>query len=157
MTPAQQVLRDALAATPARAATAATAAASAGPPDAPAIPGEWSAREVVLHLAAVEEVVWHARLDALATETFPHWPWTEPGLWSGPGDDTWEGALAAFSARREATLARLDGLDADGWARRGRHETYGILDVAALMRIALDHDAEHLAQIGRGGIDGPGS
>lgn len=148
MTPDQQRLRDAMASAAERAAAA--AGASSAPPDASPSPGEWSAREVLLHLAAVEEEVWHARLDALATETFPHWPWTEPGLWSGPGDDTYAGALAAFAERRAQTVARLDALDAEGWGHRGRHDTYGVLDVAALLRVALDHDEEHLRQIGRG-------
>lgn len=145
MTPEQQRLRDALAAVPERAAVAARA--SATPPDNAPAPGEWSARENVLHLTAVEGEVWHPRLDALVMDTFPHWPWIEPGLWSGPGDDTFEGALAAFTAARAGTLARLDALDVDGWNRRGHHATYGELDVAALLRIALAHDEEHLAQI----------
>jgi uncharacterized damage-inducible protein DinB len=148
MTPEQRRLRDALAGAPDRAAAAGID--SAVPPTEAPAPGAWSAREVLLHLAAVEEEVWHARLTSLANEASPRWPWTEPDLWSGPGDDTYEGALAAFAERRAATVARLDGLDADGWARRGRHDTYGVLDVAALLRIALDHDAEHVAQIGRG-------
>jgi hypothetical protein len=148
MTPDQQRLRDSLAAVPRRAAAA--SAASSVPPDAAPSGGEWSAREVVLHLTAVEEEVWHARLDALASETFPHWPWVEPGLWSGPGADTFAGALAAFAARRVATVARLDALDETGWARTGRHATFGILDVAALVRIAADHDEEHLGQIASG-------
>lgn len=128
---------------------AAAHAVAAGPGAVVLAPaaGTWSAREVVLHLVAVEEVVWQARLDALAGDAFPRWSWTEPSLWAGPGDDTLDGALAAFAARRAATVARLDALDADGWARRGRHDTFGILDVAALLRIALDHDAEHLRQI----------
>lgn len=144
MTPEQQALRDALAGVPARAAAA--AARHADPSVAPAV-GEWSAREIVLHLAAVDAEVWHPRLDALAAETFPTWPWVEPGLWEGPGSRTFAGALGAFSAFRAATVARLDALDDAGWARRGRHATYGELDVAALMRIVVRHDEEHLAQI----------
>ncbi len=146
MTPEQRELRDALSALPARAAAAATALAPVSPSDAPA-PGEWSAREVVLHLAAVDMEVWHARLDALVAEDVPSWPWVEPGRWSGPGDATFEGALAILRDARAATISRLDALDSAGWARRGRHATYGVLDVAALMRIALRHDEEHLAQI----------
>lgn len=148
MTPGQRALRDALASTPGR--VSAAVATSPVPPDEQPAPGEWSAREVLLHLVAVEGAVWHARLDALATERFPHWPWTEPGLWSGPGSATFEGASSAFAAQRAETIKRLDALDEAGWARRGRHDTYGVLDVAALLRVALDHDAEHLAQIGRG-------
>lgn len=148
MTPEQRRLRDTLAATPDR--VDAVARASSIPPDQAPDPGEWSAREVLLHLAAVEEQVWHVRLDALASEDFPHWSWTEPDLWAGPGDEAYPGALAAFAARRAATVAHLDALDADGWARRGRHDTYGVLDVAGLLEIALRHDEEHVAQIGRG-------
>lgn len=148
VTPTQQRLRDALASTPARAAAAATARGR-DPETAPE-PGEWSAREVVLHLAAVEEEVWQARLDALATESFPRWPWVEPGLWSGPGDGTFDGAFEAYAVRRAATLARLDALDEAGWRRTGRHDVFGVLDVAAMLRILLDHDEEHLAQIERG-------
>ncbi|MEO8469378.1 MAG: DinB family protein [Chloroflexota bacterium] len=144
MTPDQRVLRDALAGTPVRIATA---AAELADPGVPAIPGEWSAREVTLHLAAVDEVVWQPRLDALIAEEFPHWPWVEPGLWSGDGDATFDGALAAFSRLRAATIARIDALDDDGWTRRGLHATYGELDVAALLRIEMNHDEEHLAQI----------
>jgi hypothetical protein len=144
VTPEQQALRDALAGLPTRAADA---AAHLVHPSVAAVVGEWSAREVVLHLAAVEVEVWHPRLDILATGIFPIWPWVEPGLWEGPGNTTFVGALAALTEFRAATIARLDALDDAGWARRGRHATYGDLDVAALMRIALRHDEEHLAQI----------
>jgi hypothetical protein len=40
-----------------------------------------------------------------------------------------------YAARRAATLARLDALSAAGWARTGRHAVYGVLDVAAMLRI----------------------
>jgi DinB family protein len=143
VTPDQRQLRDTLAGAPAAAATASTRRVQKEAPQ----PGAWSAREVVLHLTAVEEEVWQSRLDALASGAFPQWSWVEPGLWVGPGAESLAGALAAFDARRAATVHRLDGLDAAGWARQGNHATYGVLDVAALLRIAVDHDAEHIAQI----------
>ena len=145
MTPGQRDLRDALASVPARIAAA---AASIDDPAAPAS-GEWSPREVTLHLAAVEAEVWQPRLEAFRTESYPHWPWVEPGQWAGPGGETFAGGLAAFDELRAATVARLDALDDAGWSRRGRHATFGELDVAGLMRVALDHDEEHLAQIAR--------
>jgi hypothetical protein len=68
----------------------------------------------------------------------------EPG--TGAADDRPLGALLeAFAFEREATLDRLDALDEAGWARSGIHERYGELDVAALCRLAADHDDEHLA------------
>jgi len=120
-------------------------AARAGTPP----PGEWSAREVILHLVVVDELVWHPRLDSLlkpGTDP-PRWSWVEPGLWSGPGEDSVAGALAAYRERRAATIARLDALGGDGWQRYGIHVTYGRLDVPALLRVLADHDAEHLTQL----------
>lgn len=131
-----------LAGAPARAAEL---AARAGIPS----PGDWSAREVILHLAIVDEVVWHPRLDSLlaADADPPSWSWVEPGLWAGPGDDSLAGALAAYRELRAATIARLDALGDSGWQRYGIHDTYGRLDVPALLRVLADHDAEHLAQL----------
>jgi DinB family protein len=140
MTPEQRLLRDALTAVPDH-----LAAVIPGAPPAPA--GEWTPREVLLHLLAVEEEVWHARLRQLATETEPRWPWFEPGL-ATLDADSWEAALEAFAAARRATVASLDALDDAGWARTGVHERFGRLDVVALMQRALDHDEEHIASFG---------
>jgi DinB superfamily len=133
-------IRHRLAGAPDRAAD--VAARACAPP-----PGAWSAREVLLHLAAVDQEVWQPRLDSLAHDDGPVWSWVEPGLWSGPGDETLEGALAAFRDQRGATVARIDSLDDEGWARHGVHATYGQLEVAGLLRVLADHDEEHLSQI----------
>lgn len=144
MTGDRASLEGLLVAAPARAAEL---AARAGIPP----PGEWSAREVILHLAVVDELVWHPRLDSLlaAGPEPPRWSWVEPGLWSGLGDDSVAGALAAFGQRRAATIARLETLGEEGWLRYGIHVTYGRLDVPALLRVLADHDAEHLGQLAR--------
>ena len=149
MTPEQRELRDALASAPRRAQPV---MGSLADPAAAQAPGEWSPHQVILHLVAVDEEVWQPRLAALVAEAFPRWPWVEPGTWDGPGAETVDGAISAFASTRAATVAALDGLDDAGWARRGLHATFGELDVAALMRIAVDHDEEHLAQILRLGL-----
>jgi hypothetical protein len=118
-------------------------AARAAPPPAE---GEWSAREVVCHLVAVEDEAWHVRLDSLRASTDePRWSWTEPGPWDGRGSETLETALLAFGTRRAATIERLTRLDEPGWRRTGLHPTFGRQDVAAVMQTALDHDREHIA------------
>jgi hypothetical protein len=140
MTPAREALLDRLADVPSR-VTAAVARAG-DPPE-----GAWTARQVVLHLIAVEDEVWHARLGDLVTETNPQWSWVEPSFAFFPGDDSLDNVVAAFAARRADTIEQLGALDDAGWARSGTHDTYGVLDVEALVRRALDHDAEHLATL----------
>lgn len=111
--------------------------------------GEWGPSETVRHLIAVEDQVWRSRFARLATEDDPHWTWTEPGLAPGFDDATLHEILAAFAAARAATVTTIRALDDAGWARHGTHATYGRLDVAGLLGIANDHDADHLAGIGR--------
>ena len=121
-------------------------AARAAPQEPPA-PGEWTPAEIVRHLIAVEEEVWHARLRQLETEEHPRWKWVEPGQWLGKPGTSIDDVLATQAAKRAKTLAMLDGLGPDGWARTGTHDTFGTLDVAGLMEKAADHDDEHLASL----------
>lgn len=137
------VVRDRLATFPRRLA----AAARSAPPRAPA-PGEWSPSEIVRHLVAVEEEVWHRRLAQLETEEHPRWRWVEPGQWLGAPGASLDEVLAAHDRVRSATLAMLDQLGTAGWTRTGTHDTFGLLDVAGLMAVAADHDDEHLASLG---------
>ena len=148
MTPRVELVRE-LAAVPRLLGMAARNAPP--PPD-----GEWSAREVVCHLIAVEGEAWHVRLDSLweATDE-PQWVWTEPGPWDGRGSETLETALLTFGTRRAATIERLTRLDAAGWRRTGLHPTFGRQDVGAVMQTALDHDREHIQALrARSGIAG---
>jgi DinB superfamily len=124
---------------PARLATTARRAATRATPD-----GEWSPEQVVRHLIAVETGVHQARLRDLATVAEPRWDWTEPGPWPDEPKLGLEGVIARFSAHRAETLAMVEALDAAGWARSGQHATFGTLDVAGLLRNAVDHDEEHL-------------
>lgn len=137
----RDALRATLVAYPAVLARAAQAAATRPTPE-----GEWSPDLVVRHLIAVETDVHQARLDDLAAATTePHWGWAEPGPWSGEPTLDLGALLDRFGTLRATTLATVDGLDADGWARTGIHERLGRWDVAGLLANAVHHDAEHLA------------
>ena len=111
---------------------------------APPVDGEWTPEEVVRHLIAVEMEVHQTRLLDVAIQEGPAWAWTEPGPWAGEPDLDLDGVLARFAELRASTVARVRALDDDGWARTGRHATYGKLDVAGLLGLATDHDEEHL-------------
>jgi len=112
--------------------------------------GEWGPSETVRHLIAVEDEVWRKRLARLAKEDDPHWTWTEPGLAPGLDDATLVEILTVFARRRARTVATVRALDDAGWTRFGTHETYGRLDVAGLLRLAIDHDEEHAASLTTG-------
>ncbi len=111
--------------------------------------GEWGPAEITRHLIAVEAEVWQSRLARVASENDPLWGWTEPGLAPGFDDAPLDEVLAAFAAARAATVATVRALDDAGWARHGTHATYGVLDVAGLLRIAIDHDSDHLRGLER--------
>ena len=113
----------------------------------PVSSGEWTPAQVVSHLIAVEEVVWRRRLRDLETTEDPRWSRTEPGLATGLDDATLDEVVATFRAARAATVEVVLALGDDEWARAGVHETYGRLDIAGLLRIANEHDAEHLGSL----------
>jgi hypothetical protein len=108
---------------------------------------EWGPNEIVRHLIAVENEVWRARLAGIAKEDDPQWSWTEPGLAPGFDEASLLELLTAFARRRAKTVATIRALDEAGWARFGTHERYGRLDVAGLLRVAIDHDEQHAASL----------
>lgn len=138
--PDRGALLIALAGFPARLAAASTVRT-------PIPPGEWGAAEVVRHLIAVEREVWQARLAQLAVEDDVQWTWIEPGLEPGLEGAPLDAIVARFAGVRAETVATIRALDDDEWARFGRHAIYGVLDIVGLLRIAVDHDADHLRGI----------
>jgi hypothetical protein len=135
-------LVEAFAGFPERLGAAALAAA-----DRPVSTGEWGSAETIRHLIAVEDEVWQVRFGQIASGHHPQWTWTEPGLALGMVAASLAEMLATFAARRASTVATVRGFDADAWERSGTHETYGVLDVAKLLRLANDHGEEHLAAL----------
>ena len=57
----------------------------------------------------------------------------------------WIDVLGLFGRLRASTVDFLGMFDDAAWARTGVHATYGRLDVAGLLRLAIDHDEEHVA------------
>src|SRR5205814_5017356 len=99
-------------------------------------PGEWSARQVVHHLAD-SEMTSAIRLRRLLAEDRPVIVgYDEPEFarrlhYDRPID----GSLAAFRSARESTAELLDRLDEDEWARQGTHTESGRYAVDDWLRI----------------------
>ena len=113
----------------------------------PIPPDKWGAPENVRHLIAVERLVWHVRFVEVLTLADPRWSWKEPGQEPGLDDASVDDIVSAFAAVRAETVATVAGFTDDDWARSGTHDTYGVLDVAGLLGLAIRHDAEHLRGI----------
>ena len=122
------------------------AAATAGEPPE----GEWSAAQVLAHMAATEHL-WLERLNQLLREKEPR---IRPGG-SGKAAEVQErlmgGSVAdnldAFNTTRGEIVSLLMGLSLRDWERAGTHDTRGEITIADVAESIIDHDAEHIAQL----------
>lgn len=135
-------LIDLLAQTPTRLKDA---AASAGDPPA----GEWSAAQVLGHLATAE-YFFLERINLLLREDNPYLRSFAAAATERQealmGNDAATN-LAAFNELRGETVSTLMSLALNLWTRAGNHETQGTMSVEDVVEMMIDHDAEHIDQI----------
>ena len=112
--------------------------------------GEWSAREVVHHLAD-SETMSTIRLRRLLAEDQPiiqaydEAEFARRLHYDRPVDES----LAVFAAVRRSNLQLLDALTDDEWQRTGTHSEEGPYSVEAWLRIYAAHGHDHADQIRR--------
>jgi hypothetical protein len=114
-------------------------------------PGEWAIIEVVGHLADTEERAL-GRVRRILAEDSPFLaPFDQEALAE-------EGHYADLDLNEELTrleelrrqhLAVLEGLDASGWERTGRHGAHGTMSVELYETHIAAEEVDHLAQIAR--------
>jgi hypothetical protein len=115
------------------------------------IPGKWSAREVVHHLADSESISAH-RLRRLLSEEHP--------IIQGYDQEAYAvllrynlrdhaPALDFFRAARETTLQLLREMGDDDWKRTGWHTESGLYNAANWLKIYAVHAHNHAGQIAR--------
>ena len=106
----------------------------------------WSFREIAAHMATVEEECFLVRVQRIVSEETPRF---EYYLNTGRdfGEITIDDSINLWQVVREQLLAFIATL-AEGQLRRtGLHATFGEFNVLGAMRIMLDHDEEHLADL----------
>ena len=111
-------------------------------------PGKWSIRDVVLHMADTERVMGYramriARADTTPLASFDENAWTPM---AGANARSMESLLGELEATRRSTVAMLEGLPAEAWARVGTASGKEI-NVRALAWIIAGHERHHLAII----------
>jgi DinB family protein len=111
-------------------------------------PGKWSIRDLVLHMADTERVMSYralriARGDTTPLASFDENAWTPM---AGANARSMDSLLGELEATRRSTVAMLDGLPAEAWAREGTASGRRVT-VSALAWIIAGHERHHLAII----------
>ncbi len=117
-------------------------------------PDEWSARQVVHHLAD-SETMSATRIRRLVADE-------EPVLIQGYDEPVWaarlhydrpiEGSLALLRAVREATADLLDRMTEADWAKTGTHTESGPYSAERWLEIYAAHAHDHAGQIRRAAL-----
>ena len=117
--------------------------------------GEWAAPVVLGHISQVDELVWLPRLaqmcDAQANgEPVPSFPFWEPDAEQTVArfaDQTIDDVAALAMSNRTSLLTLVRDLAPEQWSAAAKHETFGEIDVRALLMQVLTHDEEHRASL----------
>jgi hypothetical protein len=116
--------------------------------DRPQPAGEWTARQVVHHLADSESMA-YIRLRRLLAEDDPIIDGYDEPEWARRlhYDRPIEGSVAVVRAVRIASLQLLEALTPAEWQRTGTHSESGPYSVDRWLRIYAGHTHDHAAQI----------
>ena len=138
--------------------SAALAGATEAELDARPFPNEWSAREVVHHLAD-SETTSYIRLRKLLAEDNPVIYGYDEAEFARRlhYDRPVAASLAVLKSVRAATTELLRCLDDRDWARSGTHTESGPYSVETWLAIYAAHAHEHAAQISRARSFAPAS
>jgi hypothetical protein len=115
------------------------------------LPGKWSAREIVQHLAD-SEMNSAIRLRKLLTEENPQIQGYDQEDYARRlryNERDMAPALDALRGARATTGQLLDSMDDHDWAREGTHSESGRYTAEDWLRIYADHAHNHAAQIRR--------
>ena len=114
-------------------------------------PGEWSAREVVHHMADSEmtSAVRLRRLIAEDAPTIQGYDQEEYAQRLFYAERPIEASVETVGAARRTTAEILDRLDEEQWARGGTHTESGPYGVEAWLEIYAAHAHDHADQIRR--------
>ncbi len=117
----------------------------------PELPGKWSVRQVVQHLAD-SELVGAFRFRMVIAHDTPELPGYDQDLWAerlGYQDIDLATALDEFTMLRQANLRLFRRATPDDLQRVMRHSERGDESLSHLIRLYAGHDLVHLAQLRR--------
>ncbi len=113
------------------------------------LPGKWSIKEIVAHLAD-GEIVLGSRYRFAAAHDRPPLPGYDQDAFAaklGPLNARLADLLDAFEGARKANLLLLKRLPGEAWDRVGLHAERGEESVRTMVHMYAGHDRHHMAQI----------
>jgi len=105
---------------------------------------------IIAHLRDVERNAYAPRLRRLLDEDMPEFESFDPEKWEADRynpDEPLTALLAEYAGLRETEMSLLRPLTSRGWARCGRHITFGVRAVQWWVERALRHAEEHLREL----------
>lgn len=118
----------------------------------PTAPGEWSAWQVLVHLADAEAIM-GMRVRLILTNDQPTLLGYDQDAWTarfGGLDPDPQETYTRWRALRSNNLRLYELLTPDEWERTGMHTERGQQSAREVVRLAAGHDRAHLDQIRRG-------
>ena len=112
-------------------------------------PEGWSVRDVIVHLSDTE-LVRAVRIRQMLAEDEPSFFTYDEGQWKRKLHYLWrspEAALSLFQQTRFSTGELLRQCDRQSWERTATHPGRGVLTLADMLRIGVEHVDDHVEQV----------
>jgi hypothetical protein len=116
--------------------------------DAPERVGAWTLRDIAAHLATTEIECFEPRIRAMAAGERPEFEYYSNDERDFDGVAL-HSALSEWGETRARLIDFVRGLSEEERARVGVHKKFGELTVDGYLRIALEHDQDHLLSLER--------
>ena len=116
--------------------------------DDPARVGAWTLRDVAAHLAATETECFEPRIRAMAAGERPQFEYYSNDERDFEGVSL-KAALTEWADTRNRLIDFVRGLSEEERKRVGVHTKFGELTVDGYLRVALEHDQDHLKSLER--------
>ncbi len=116
--------------------------------DHPGRVGAWTLRDIAAHLAATETECFEPRIRAMAAGERPEFEFYSNDERDFDGI-TLQSAINEWTESRARIIGFVRGLSDEERSRVGVHSKFGELTVDGYLRIALDHDQDHLKSLER--------
>jgi hypothetical protein len=108
--------------------------------------GAWTLRDIAAHLAATEKECFEPRIRAMAAGEKPRFDWYSNDERDFDGL-TLDAVLSEWTETRARLVDFVGGLSEKERQGTGVHATFGEITVDDYLRVALEHDREHLGAL----------